>query len=418
MDALAILVLFLALQFLELGWQSTLTLLNLRHARRAVGKASDEASERRVSYTVARGRLAIWSGAVSTCAAVALALSGGLGSLDDLVRRIPAHASFQGTIFVALTWLSLGIVALPFSLYATFAIEARFGFNRTTPRLYVLDMLKSLGISGLIGAPLLVALFWLVGRAGSSWWLWAFGATSLLQLAMLVLSPLLIAPLFNRFSPLPEGALKDRILALCARLGFRAKGIFVADGSRRSGHSNAYLTGIGRAKRIVLLDTLVSAGTEEQLVSVLAHEIGHERLHHIWKSIGWSVPIQLAGFWAVGLALRWESLFRAFGLERGSIHALLVILALCSGPLAFFLQPLAAALSRRHEREADRFAVRAMGSAAGLKAALVQLSRDNLSDPSPHPLYQLFHATHPGLQERMAALDRFEASLQKPPISL
>jgi STE24 endopeptidase len=417
-DATAILALFLALQFLELGLQSALTLLNLRHARRAIGSAPDEASVRRVSYTAARGRLALWSGTASMCAAVALAMSGGLGLLDDLVRRIPVHGSLQGTIFVALAWLVLGIVSLPFSLFATFAIEERFGFNRTTPRLYLLDMLKSLGIAGLIGAPVLTALFWFVGRAGSFWWLWAFGATSLLQLAMLVLSPLVVEPLFNRFSPLPEGTLKDRILALAARLGFSAKGIFVADGSRRSSHSNAYFTGIGRAKRIVLLDTLVSADTEEQIVSVLAHEIGHERLRHLWKSIGWSVPIQLVGFWVISLALRWQPLYRAFGLGHESLHALLVILAIGAGPLAFLLQPLAAGLSRRHEREADRFAVRAMGSAAGLKAALVQLSRDNLSDPSPHPLYQLFHASHPGLRERIDALDRVEASLQKPRISL
>jgi STE24 endopeptidase len=294
-------------------------------------------------------------------------------------------------------------------VYLQFVVEQRFGFNRMTPRVFVADVLKSAAVSIVLIAPLLLALFWFVDRAGRWWWLLGFAGVSLFQLAVTVLYPTVIAPLFNKFTPLEEGSLRERIYALASRLGFATRGIFVMDGSRRSAHSNAYFAGLGRARRIVLYDTLVRSLSEESLVAVLAHEIGHEKSHHIRQRMAFSLLMLLAGFWVLSLLLPFEPFTRAFGFERPSPHALLVIVSFCAGPFTFFLSPLSAAWSRRHEYQADRFAVDATGGAAGLKAALIGLGRRNLSNLTPHPLYSFYTYTHPTLAERIAALDAYEA---------
>jgi STE24 endopeptidase len=415
----SILLIFLVFFFLDLGWDFTLTLLNLGHVRKNagvvpaafVGTVDAETHARSVRYTLDHGRFGLLSGAVSSAALLAVVLTGFLGYLDSLARSLPLHPYFQGILFVAAVSLVFGVVRLPFTLYSIFAIEARFGFNRTTPKLFVIDMLKGLAISTVIGVPVLLALFWFMDATGPFWWIWAFGAMTAFQLVMSVIAPLVIAPIFNKFTPLPEGALKDHIMELAGRLGFRTKGIFVVDSSRRSRHSNAYFTGLGRAKRIVLFDTLVSSHTEEEIVSVLAHEIGHEKRHHVTKGLAISVALSLAGFWILSLLLPWTPLYQAFGFARPGYHSLLVLLAFCSGPFTFFLQPLFTMRSRRQEYEADRFAVQGIGSASGLKSALLRLSKDNLSNLSPHPLYSFFHYSHPTLAERIAALDRAEAAL-------
>jgi STE24 endopeptidase len=417
--AQTILLVFLLFFFLELGWDFSLTLLNLGHVRKNAavvpaafaGVVDAETHARSVSYTLIHGRFGMISGAVSSAALLAIVLTGFLGLLDAAARSLPLHPYFQGILFMGAVSFVFGVIQLPFSLYATFVIEARFGFNRTTPKLFVIDMLKGLAISTVIGVPVLLALFWFMDRTGQLWWIWAFGAMTAFQLVMSILAPLVIAPMFNKFTPLPEGALKDRIMDLASRLGFRTRGIFVVDSSRRSRHSNAYFTGLGRAKRIVLFDTLVSSHTEEEVVSVLAHEIGHEKRNHIKKGLAISTALSLAGFWILSLLVHWTPLYQAFGFAQPGYHSLLVLLAFCSGPFTFFLQPLFTIRSRRQEYEADRFAVQGVGSAAGLKSALLRLSKDNLSNLSPHPLYSFFHYSHPTLAERIAALDRVEASL-------
>jgi len=273
-------------------------------------------------------------------------------------------------------------------------------------------MLKGVAISAVIGIPVLIVLFWFMDRTGPFWWIWAFAAMTVFQIVMSILAPLVIAPLFNKFTPLPDGSLKDRINDLASRLGFRTRGIFVVDSSKRSRHTNAYFTGLGRAKRIVLFDTLVSSHTEEEIVSVLAHEIGHEKRHHVRNGLLLSAAVSLVGFWILSLLLHWTPLYEAFGFAQPGYPALLVLLAFCSPPFTFWLQPLFSLRSRRQEYEADRFAVKGVGSAAGLKSALLRLSRDNLSNLSPHPLYSFFHYSHPTLAERIAALDRAEKALQ------
>ncbi len=419
MSARAILALYLVFFVLELGWDAFLILLNLRHARRhaaAILPAFAETVDvdtyaRSVSYTLARGRLALLAQAVSSAALLAAVLTGFLGIAEAAARMLPFHRYLQGITFVGglaiLSWL----IGLPWSLYSTFAIEARFGFNRVTPRLFVVDALKGLAVSAAIGVPVLLGLFWFMDATGALWWIWAFAAMAGFQLLVSIVYPVAIAPLFNRFTPLPEGALREAILGLSARLGFRTKGVFVMDGSKRSRHSNAYLAGLGRVKRIVLFDTLVQTADQEEVLSVLAHEIGHAKRHHVRASLIVSLALSLAGFWIAGLLLRWPALFQAFGFREASPHALLVLLAFCAGPFTFFLAPLSSMWSRRREYEADRFAVQAMGTAAGMKSALLRLSRENLSNLTPHPLYSFFHYSHPTLAERIAALEAQEAAL-------
>jgi STE24 endopeptidase len=420
MGAQGILILYLVFFFLDLGWDVTLTLLNLSHVRKNAaavpaafaGIVDPETHARSVSYTLTHGKFGLLSGAVSAAAVLAVVLSGFLGYLDGLARSVPIHPWFQGLLLVAAVSVVFSVVRLPFSLYSTFVIEARFGFNRTTLKLFLVDMLKGLAISVVLGVPVLLALFWFVDSSGALWWVWAFAALTAFQLVMSILAPLVIAPMFNKFTPLPQGPLRERILRLAQHLKFRTRGIFVVDSSRRSRHSNAYFTGLGRAKRIVLFDTLVSSHTEEEIVSVLAHEIGHEKRAHIKKGLAISIGLSLVGFFILSLLLHWAPLYMAFGFSQPSTAALLVLLAFCSGPFTFFLQPLFTLRSRKQEYEADRFAVQGVGSAAGLKSALLRLSRDNLSNLSPHPLYSFFHYSHPTLAERLAALDRVEQTLQ------
>jgi STE24 endopeptidase len=420
MGAQGILILYLVFFFLELGWDYALTLLNLSHVKKNAGAVpaafagvvDPETHARSATYAVTRSNLGMVSGAVTAAAVLAVVLGGFLGYVDSLLRSIPIHPYFQGILLMGAVSLLFGVVRIPFSLYSTFVIEARFGFNRTTFGLYVLDMLKGLAISLVLGVPVLLALFWFVDATGAPWWVWAFAAMTAFQLVMSILAPLVIAPMFNKFTPLPEGTLKDRILRLAESLKFRTRGIFVVDSSKRSRHSNAYFTGLGRAKRIVLFDTLVSSHTEEEILSVLAHEIGHEKRAHIKKGLAISVGLSLVGFFILSLLLHWTALYQAFGFAQPSTAALLVLLTFCSGPFTFFLQPLFTMRSRRQEYEADRFAVQGVGSAAGLKSALLRLSKDNLSNLSPHPLYSFFHYSHPTLAERLAALDRAEEALR------
>lgn len=350
-------------------------------------------------------------GAVTSAVVLAAVLSGFLGWLDAVARSLPIHPWLQGIAYIAALSAGMWILDLPFSLYGTFTVESRFGFNKMTPSLYVVDTLKGLAVSAIIGGILLVALFWFMEATGPLWWVWAFAAITVFQVVMSLLYPLVIAPLFNKFTPLPEGQLRTRISALAESLGFRTSGIFVVDSSRRSGHSNAYFTGLGRVKRIVLYDTLVSSNTEEEIVSVLAHEIGHEKKGHVRKGLVLSVIMSLVGFALLGLLYHWQPFYAAFGFQGPGSQALLVLVALCAGPCTFLLQPLISMRSRRQEYEADRFAVQSVGSAAGLRAALLRLSRDNLSSLSPHPLYSFIHYSHPTLAERIAGLEKAEAGL-------
>jgi len=354
-------------------------------------------------YTVAKARLGRVTLLVDAAVVLALTLGGGIAALDALWRHTHWGQPWLGLAVIASVAVILQLVSLPFSLWRTFGLEARFGFNRTTPALYLTDLAKSLALAVVLGGPLLLATLTLMGRAGRSWWLWAW----LLWLAVMLLMtwawPAFIAPLFNRFSPLTDGALRARIEALLQRCGFAARGVFVVDNSRRSSHGNAYFTGIGRNKRIVFFDTLLERLGAPEVEAVLAHELGHFSLKHVRARLLLSVAMSFAGLALLGWLAARADFYTALGVPEPSVHAALLLFMLVVPVFMFFVTPLAALWSRRHEFQADDFATR-HASAVELASALVKLHRDNASTLTPDPLYAAFYYSHPPPLTRIARL--------------
>jgi STE24 endopeptidase len=345
-------------------------------------------------YTIARarfGRIALAWDAVLT---LALTIGGGLAVLDALWRRTDLAEPWLGLAVIASVALLLQLAGLPLSLWRTFGLEARFGFNRTTPRLFLADLLRSLALAVLLGGPLLVGVLLLMQRAGRWWWVWAWGLWLAVTLLMAWAWPAFIAPLFNRFVPLGDLALRERIEALLERCGFASRGVFVVDSSRRSTHGNAYFTGIGRHKRIVFFDTLLERLGHPEVEAVLAHELGHFRLRHVRKRLLLSIVLALVGLALLGWLAGEPGFYSALGVPVPSTHAALLLFALAVPAFTFFITPLASLWSRRHEFEADDFATR-HASAAELASALVKLHRDNASTLTPDPLYAAFYYSHP-----------------------
>lgn len=300
----------------------------------------------------------------------------------------------------------LGLPGLPLELWSTFKIEAQYGFNKMTPRLWIADKCKALLLSLVLGYPLLCLLLWFFKALPQTWWLWGFAVFFGFQLLILLLYPRLILPLFNKLEPLKEGPLRDRLLALGERTGFSAQTIHVMNGSKRSTHSNAFFTGFGRFRRIVLYDTLVEQLDEPQLESVLAHEIGHYKRGHVPKMLVMSAIFSLVGFGVIGWLAGQAWFFEAFGfmLSDGMVPALLLFM-LVSGIFTFWLSPLINGLSRKHEYEADAFARDAMeGDPEPLVESLRKMYEKNLSNLTPHPAYSAFHYSHPTLAERESAM--------------
>jgi STE24 endopeptidase len=332
-----------------------------------------------------------------------LTLGGGIAVLDGWWRHTPLTQPWLGLAVIASVALLMQLISLPLSLWRTFGIEARFGFNRTTPALYLTDLAKSTALAVLLGGPLVLATLWLMQRAGQWWWLWAFGLWLGVMLLMAWAWPAFIAPLFNRFAPLGDETLKARIEALLTRCGFASKGVFVVDNSRRSSHGNAYFTGIGRNKRIVFFDTLLERLQAPEVEAVLAHELGHFRLKHVRQRLLLSMATTFAGLALLGWFAARPDFYRALGVPEPSTHAALLLFMLVAPAFMFFLTPLGALWSRRHEFEADAFATR-YASAAELATALVKLQRDNASTLTPDPLYAAFYYSHPPPLSRILRL--------------
>lgn len=431
MSAAAILAIWIACYLAHQVWEALLTLLNLRHGARHPqppaelrGVLEPDTVTRAHAYLAARSRLNLVGRALIAAAVPALVAGGGLGALDQwLAQRLAARGIasplLAGALFVLLLAWASNLLTLGLRLYGQFVIEARFGFNRMTWSTFFLDQVKGALLTAVLGVPLLLGLFWFMAESGAVWWLYAFGFVAGYQLLMTYLYQPLIAPLFNKFQPLAEGSLQRRLVALAARLRFRVRSILVMDGSRRSRHSNAYFTGFGRAKRIVLYDTLLNVLNEAQTEAVLAHEIGHEKRRHVTQRVVLSLLLTLVGLWLMSLLLHWPAPFAAFGFHaagvgRPSSHAALVIASLLSGPVGLLVQPLTSAWSRRHEYEADRYAAAAVGGGEALGGALIALSRDNLSNPNPHPWYSAWHYSHPTLAQRLGALRRQAAPAPAP----
>jgi STE24 endopeptidase len=362
--------------------------------------------QRAADYTVTRARVSRWATAFEALIKLGLTLGGGLALLDDIVGRSGWPEPWRGTLAVLAVLLLLTLLGLPFTLWRTFRVEARFGFNRISPALFAVDFAKRLLLGFMLGAPLILATIYLMEKAGVWWWAWAWLVWMGVSMALAWAAPRFIAPLFNKFSPLADGALRERVERLLERCGFKAGGgVFVMDGSRRSAHGNAYFTGIGRNKRIVFFDTLLSRIDGDEVEAVLAHELGHFRLHHVRQRLAVSSLSLLAGLALLGWLAAQPGFYRALGVPSGSPAMALVLFIVTVPVFTFFTTPLEAWWSRRHEREADDFAV-AHSDAQRLAAALVKLYRDNASTLTPDPVHSAFYDSHPPALERISRLQR------------
>jgi STE24 endopeptidase len=362
--------------------------------------------QRAADYTVARVRVGRWATVFEAIFKLGLTLGGGLAALEVVARRSGWPEPWQGTLEVLAALLLLSLLGLPFTLWRTFRVEARFGFNRISPALFAVDFAKRLLLGFVLGAPLVLATIYLMEKAGVWWWVWAWLVWMGVSLALAWAVPRFIAPLFNKFSPLTDSALRERVERLLERCGFKAGGgVFVMDGSRRSAHGNAYFTGIGRNKRIVFFDTLLSRIDGDEIEAVLAHELGHFRLHHVRQRLVVSSLSLLAGLALLGWLAAQPGFYSALGVPSASSAMALVLFLVTVPVFTFFATPLEAWWSRRHEREADDFAV-AHSNAERLAAALVKLYRDNASTLTPDPVHSAFYDSHPPAVERISRLQR------------
>ncbi len=369
--------------------------------REAVSAEEHRRAGRYARDRLALGRLELIADAL---ALLLVTLGGGFNWLDARLAGVFPGPVSHGVAVLACLSLALGAWSLPFAVWSTFRIEAKYGFNRQTPALYVLDLLRSLALGAALGLPLLALVLWLMQSAGGLWWLYAWGAWVAFGLLLTALYPRFLAPLFNRFQPLADGELRDRLERLVAACGFAADGLYVMDGSRRSSHGNAYFTGIGRHKRIVLFDTLVDRLEPAELEAVLAHELGHFRLHHVRVRLAMGMLGSFIGFAVLGYACRWPGFYTGLGVASPSMHAALALFMLAVPVFTFPIAPLSAWWSRRDEFAADRYAV-AHASATALSTALVKLYRDNASSLTTDPLYSAWHDSHPPALQRIAALN-------------
>ncbi len=413
------LLLTLAFAFALLGslatryWLATRQIRHVARHRDAVPPAfaatvSLASHQKAADYTVAKARLGLLEMAFGAAVLLGWTLLGGLDVLNRaLVGWLGTGMTQQLALLTAFALIG-GLLELPFSLYQTFVVEQRFGFNKTTPALWLADLVKSTLLGAVIGLPIAALILWLMGAAGATWWLWAWGTWMGFNLLLLVIYPSFIAPLFNKFQPLEDQALRERVTALMKRCGFAAKGLFVMDGSRRSAHANAYFTGFGAAKRVVFYDTLLAKLSPAEVDAVLAHELGHFKHRHIVKRLVLMFAISLAGFALLGWLSTRLWFFTGLGVRpnlAGANDALALMLFLLAVPVfAFFISPLMARLSRKHEFEADAFAV-SLTSGRELSGALLKLYEDNASTLTPDPVYVSFYYSHPPASERLARLE-------------
>jgi STE24 endopeptidase len=365
--------------------------------------------QKAADYTVAVASIERWDNLLDTAVVLLLTLGGGIRIIDHAWLGAGLGAVWHGTAVVLSTLLLVAALGIPLSLWRTFGVEARFGFNRQSLALYVADLLKSVALALALGVPLVFVILFLMRRAGALWWLYAW----LLWVAFTVLMtwawPSLIAPIFNKFTPLADDDLKRRTEELLQRCGFASKGVFVMDGSRRSVHGNAYFTGVGRSKRIVFFDTLIERLRIPEVEAVLAHELGHFRLHHVRWRLLLSLLVGLAAFALLGQLTAWPGFYRAFGEMEPSPHAALLLFMFVLPAFTFFLTPLGAWWSRRHEFEADEFAAR-FADASQLAEALVKLYRDNATTLTPDLLHSAFYDSHPPALVRIGRLQRLTAA--------
>ena len=406
----AVVLTMLVLNYAVLTWLDVLNMRSIRANEKSVPQAfasfmDAKTYAKSLAYTLDKTRFGIFEG---TCNTLFLALLFALWIIPilfDFGIDVFGASVFGQAVTIVLISVVLSVPSLPFELYSQFVIEEEYGFNKSTLKLWVVDKIKSLFVGLILGAPILTLILWFSESFKNTWWLWGFLAVAAFQLVMVVLYPRLIMPLFNKLEPLPDGELKTRLLALSERGGFHASTIQVMDGSKRSSHSNAFFTGFGRFRRIVLFDTLVEQLGEAEIEAVLAHEIGHYKRGHIVKMMAMNFVMLFAAFAVMGWLSLSEWFFLGFGFcEATGFGPVFLMFSLCAGFFTFWMTPVLNAFSRANEYEADAFSAKLCG-AENLKSALRKLHKKNLGNLVPHPIYSAFHYSHPTLLERERALD-------------
>jgi len=393
--------------------------INLQHLRRFgstvpegfEGAVDEEKLRTSSAYTFDSSRLGLWESLFDNILLIIFLFGGLLLLYDRFIAGLGGSFIVSAIIFfLLLTWFQT-MLGIPFDLYGTFRIEERYGFNTTTPRLWITDFVKSQLIATLLLVFLVSAAFGLIQWSPDRWWIWVWAFMALFGLFMMFISPYVIEPLFNKFEPVTEAGLEDDIRAMMAKAGLKVGRVMQMDASRRSSHSNAYFTGIGKVKRIVLYDTLIRQMSHGEIVAVLAHEIGHWKKGHIWKRLVVAEILALAGSWLSFQALNWPGLPDTLGLTADiSLPARMVVVGFIASLLLFPMTPFSAWRSRCHEWEADRYAADLTGRPGDLASAMVKLSVENLSNLFPHPLYAAFYYSHPPAVERVGRLREWAAA--------
>jgi len=368
------------------------------------GVYDQEKYARSQEYTRVRTRFGFITGTFDLVLLLTIWHLGGFNYLDLLIRDWQVGPVASGLLYIAILMLVKTIISLPFSIYSTFVIEERFGFNRTTPATFITDLIKGLLLAVVLGGPLLAAVLWFFDSSGEMAWLWCWGVITVFTLLIQFIAPTWIMPLFNKFTPLEEGELREAIFKFADKVGFSLQNVFVMDGSKRSSKSNAFFTGFGRNKRIALFDTLIQKHTVSGLVGVLAHEIGHYQKKHILQGMAISIVHTGVMLYLLSIFVSHPGLFNAFYMEHSSIYGGMIFFGLLFTPIEMVLSLLMHILSRYNEYGADRYAVVNTGEPESLIGALKKLSVDNLANLTPHPFYVLLNYSHPPLLQRIAAI--------------
>ncbi len=405
----ALFLIFLAASIITRLWLNQRQISHINKHKNAVPEAfaekiSLEDHQKAANYSTTKLRFSRLTLAWETLWLLTWTLGGGLSLIDSWWAAQLLPPLWTGVAVILSMTALMSVIDLPFSLYSTFVIEEKFGFNKLTFKIWLSDLLKSTALMLVIGVPLILAILWLMLKAGDTWWIQAWAVWTGFTLLMMWAFPTFIAPLFNKFSPLSDESLKARIDALLERCGFNSKGVFVVDGSKRSAHGNAYFTGFGNNKRIVFYDTLLDSLTEDEVEAVLAHELGHFRKNHIKKSMLLSIAMTLAGFYALDILMNADWFYSGLGVENASTHAALMLFMFILPVFTYFISPFFSAMSRKHEFEADAFA-KEQSDYKALISALVSMYRDNASTLTPDPIHSMFYDSHPPASIRIAHLN-------------
>lgn len=392
-----------------------LDILNIKHMDKNKNNIPDlfknvysqEDYRKSIEYTKAKTFFGIFKHLIMAAILFIFIFTGFFEDVDYGLREIlPNHPFLEAVFYPFAVFFVFMLIGMPFAYYFQFVLEEKFGFNRMTKKTFVLDQIKSMLVSFVLGFPLMAGLLWFINDFQANWWIFGTFLIMGFQIFTAAVYPVLLAPIFNKFTPLNDGTLKDRIVELAKKVNFKMAGIYTIDGSKRSSHSNAFFAGIGSMRRIVLFDTLIEKQNEDEIVSIIAHEMGHNVKKHIQKSLILSFVVMFISFYVLAFCLKWDLFFYAFGVTTPSAHVGLVLFMLFSSVFLFPISPIFTKISRKNEFEADEFSVKTTLDKQNLSSALVKLTKENLGNLTPHPLYSAYHYSHPTTIERVDAINK------------